>query len=249
MPNSYFQSVADLRSEILTELGGNSVDVELVAADLDKAIKDALRTYNHYRPHHKWKAIDVSPSKHKYDVTEPGIIGVWHVSFLTHRYDTEAIRDNPFYANYYADIGSGNQTWGDYAQILQYNQTSRRTSSADNEWTTQWEGETLYLYINVPFTPEQVAYRYTVGFTFNNDSNTGLQLIPEDDAQLFLDYAVARAKVILSRARGKWQGVIGPGGSVVQNDWQQLNREGREDRDKLEKEFQARRRPLPPVME
>ena len=253
MPNDLFQNLSDARSEIETMLGGSSVAVELNPTDLNKCLKDALREYNHNRPLRLWRSVDVTSAKDKYDVTENGIMGLLRVDFVQSDLGLQKYYEDPFYLDAFSTksntVGGAFNTVGDYHQSLSYRENAREIMSAENEWTQQWEGDKLYLYVSAPFSPRYVAYQAAFGYAFDEtDTTRGIQLLPQDDAQWVIDYATAKAKQILARVRGKFQGVVDPNGSMQQLDSQQLQREAKEEMKELKQQIKRRQRPLPPII-
>jgi hypothetical protein len=108
---------------------------------------------------------------------------------------------------------------------------------------------------NVAITTDGVAVGVT-GMAGGTNATTGIQdpqiglgTIPEGDVDWMQDFAVARAKQILTRIRGKFSGIEGPDGSMNEIDFQALAEEGRTDEKDLMDELKRRRRPLAPVIE
>ena len=250
--------VAEIRDEVRTELGSCMNDgawgivVELEDEHIDNALKRALRVYNRNRPVHGNKVLAVTEGQKKYGPINdaiPGFTGVTSVSFVDpDRLATSDIDPfEPLLVYSSTGLSTGGDTIGEWMQRLQYNEQARRVTSSDPEWKGQWEGRSYYLYVDV-HSEYLCSFEYTFHVTPDNNVDTGVQLIPDGDADWVLDYTTARCKQILSRIRGKFQGIPGPDGSETPVDWSELMTEGREDQERLEEEIRKRRRPLPPVL-
>jgi len=258
MPNALLTSLATARGEVEVRLGSSALDVELASTDVDQAIKEAVRTYNGYRPGVMRKKLNFASGKRRYEINEPGIMGISDVQFiLTRPHRTVEGRD-PFYLDY-SRYGGGAQTamWGEWEYLAHHYEQSRVVSSSDSEWFWQWEyvddgqggkHDVPVLYIDAPLNPDLVGYEFTYGYDTDTSTDAGMNRIKEQDAQDVLDFAVARAKQTLGRIRGKFTGITGPTGQVEQVDYQELLREGQEDEQRIRERWETKRRPLPPVI-
>lgn len=250
--------LAEIRQEVRTELGSCMNDgawgivVELEDEHIDNALKRALRIYNRSRPRHGNAALAVTAGQKKYGPINDaikGFQGVLSVSFVDPDRLASADIDpfEPFLVYSSTGLSTGGDTIGEWMQRLQYNEQARNVTSSEPEWKGQWESRSYYLYIDI-HSDYLCSFEYTWHVTPDNNKDTGLQFIPDGDADWIIDYTTARAKQVLSRIRGKFQGVPGPDGGESPVDWSELMSEGREDQTRLEEEIQKRRRPLPPIL-
>jgi len=241
---------ANIRDEVRTELGGSAVEVELADKDIDKALKDTFRVYNRFRPGQGFSAIVPTTVQKKYAITEPGLIGVVDMQFITDRLVLTDVANDPFFLQRYVDPYFAGDTWGVFDLRRQYHEDIKRLASAEPEWRGQWEGGTYYLYIDIDYPPDKVSYRYT--FKWEPDETVvpnGMQNIPEDDVGWIMDYTAARSKVILGRVRGKFGGIPTPDGGSSDVDYDALIQEGKESMQELTDEIKRRVRPLFPLTE
>ena len=256
-------SLTTIRSEVQTELGGDRISVELPNNSIDKAISDAVRVYNNFRPFRLWRRLNATPRKHKYDVTEMGIQNIVRVNFVESFFvDNRGVNAtrNPFTLDYYAHsawdqitTGPDGQMIGEYAHLLAYNEEVRQVTSAEDEWESQWEQNSLFLYVDLSedhFTGSHTFVAYEATFHYEPDNNTtnGMQLIPQNDVDIMYDLITGESMRILGRIRDKYKGVIGPDGSAIRMDGEDMKREGKERYDQGMEKLRARRRPLGPVI-
>ena len=257
MPNTTLV-LAEIRQQVRTEFGSClndgawGITVELEDEHIDNALKRAIRIYNRNRPVHGHAALAVTEGQKKYgpvNTAIKGLQGVLSVSFV----DPDAIASTdidpfePFLVYSATGLSAGGDTIGDWVQRLQYNEQARRVTSSEPEWKGQWEGLDYYLYIDI-HSSYLCSFEYTRHVTPDDNADTGMRHIPDGDTDWIINYTAAHAKQILSRIRGKFQGIPGPDGGESPVDWSELMTEGREDAERLEEEIKARRRPLPPVI-
>ena len=271
MPNADL-TIERIKEEVEVRLGSSGVTVELQDPDIRKSTLAALRLYNRNRPYIGNAALAVTHAQRKYgpiDILHPGFQGVREVRF--HNRVTESAGPtviDPFNPNIIGQggmVGAGcnaGDTYGQIAQRLQYAEDANRVASADNDFQGMWErveesGETvdryfLYVYVS-PSTPMRVSYVWTAHYSLESPTPLPaagylpMTSIPDGDTDWFFDYVEARAKQILARVRGKYNGIANPDGATDDVDWNELLSEGREDEGTLTEAIKARRRPLPPV--
>lgn len=251
MPNTVL-TIANVKSETAIALGGEGVDIELVEVDYEKCLKDALRVYNRNRPMQGNAAITITAAQRKYgplNTIHPGLQGILTCEFITGGTGSLNVFDQ-LGNNLSQSLAAANGLpFGEIDQQLQYVEMSRRIVSSEPEWRAGWEGANYYLYIDSVQPGLLCSYLYSFHATPDDNANTGMQLLPDGDTDWIMAFTLARAKQILARKRGKFQGIMNPDGGTDAVDWSELRDEGREDEGKLIEEIQARRRPLPPVIE
>lgn len=236
----------NIREEIITDLGGSSVDVELEDADMEKVIKDTVRFYNQIRPGRGHDKLAITRDQKKYEISKPGIQGIVRVDFV----EETNFTGDPFDPFYYNRMGLTPQgdTFAEYDQKRQYIEQARRIGSSEPEWQQRVEDGKVYLYISID-SPHFCQYAYTFLYTPDVNADTGMQKIPSGDVGWFLKYATALAKLILGRKRSKFGGILIPDGATADTDGRELKDEAKEELLKLEEELKKRRRPLLPEIE
>jgi len=254
MPNTTL-TLESVHSAIATNLGNSGIEVELAAADITQVLGDASRLYNRCRPQREIVAIPITIGQKKYGPYQTvwvGMVEVVDVQFVDGRIPG---RVDPFdrlsiVSSALVGGGADGTTPGVVAQVLAANEDARRVASAEPEWKPLWSRDgTFHLYIDVRRDGLLCSVTYTWHVTPDDSVTTGMKFIPDGDTDWILNFSTARAKQILARIRGKFQGVTNPDGSVDPIDFAELAAEGREDEKDLKLEIEARRRPLPPAVE
>lgn len=256
MPNEALKTER-LREEIRISLGSSAIDVELADKDIDVSVRQALRFYNRYQPRYAKKRIPVTKAQKKYrvDDTIPGLISVIDVEFIARAVEPTAVDAfNP----YITSIGGpyfGDETIGDVVQRRMYMEDSERVISSESEWYFQWEPNSggtamqAFLYIDVVLDNVDCGFTYIVRYEDSDDVTKGRQAIPEADTDWIVNYATAKASLILARIMGKYGGVQNSDGSTEPTDADNLRQQAVEDVRRLEEEMQQRRRPGLPLTE
>lgn len=247
-------TLKNIKEEIESSLGASGVDVELEESDVRKVVKDTIRRYNRARPGRGHAAIPITKDQKRYviDYEGSGIRGIVKVEFV----EKTNFTGDPFDPFYYNRMGLTPQgdTFAEYDQKRQYIEQARRVGSSEPEWqqrveTNQQTGKqevVLYIDIDAPFFCQLT---YTYHYTPDDDSETGMQRIPDGDTDWIIEYATALAKMIVARKRAKYRGVILPGGTTADTDGTDLLQEGRDEKRELEERLSKRRRPLLPEIE
>lgn len=271
MPNADL-TLARIKEEVEIRLGASGITVELQDPDFRKSLVSALRLYNRSRPFVGNAALAVTHAQRKYgpiDTLHPGFQGVRKLDFQTLVTEPAGptIVDpfNPNIIGVAGTLGAGcNQgdTYGQIDQRLKYAEDANRVASADKDWQGMWErveegGEWVdryYLYVYAPpITPLRCYYQWTGHYVLETPNPVPavgflpMTSIPDGDTDWFFDFVEARAKQILARVRGKYDGIANPDGATDTVDWSQLLDEGRTDEERLTEAIKARRRPLPPT--
>ena len=252
MPNDIL-TLDYVTDEIGIRLGGTGVMVELTEKDILSCLSSAITLYNRFLPQRAKASINVNSTQKKYLVEHPNLLGIVDVSFVDKL--REGISVDPFDPLSYlggAEMTRAGDTFGQLDFRLQYLEDSRRITGADPDWTSDYERDeegnpAYYLYVDIR-RPMLCSYTFTWRVSCDDDPMTGLRWIPEGSIEWVLDYTLARAKIILSRIRGKFGGITGPDGSDQTIDAQELASEGREEETKLKEEIELWRRPLAPEL-
>jgi hypothetical protein len=235
-------------------LGASSctgVDVETDDEDVLSCLDEAIGEYNRYRPQHANQAIPITSAQKKYGpIDHAGIAGITRVQFVNATVHTGDIDPfNPYSYRFGQLLGSGD-TYGAFAQQLDYLEQARQVTSSEPEFHVEWERDNkLYLFLDVsPNVNYLCSYTYTWHVTPDNDKDTGMQFVPNGDVDWILQFVTALVKQILGRIRGKYHGVNMPDGSVEDNDYAELQEEGRTDQEKLIEEIKLRMVPINPII-
>ena len=238
-------------------LGASGVTVELAPTDFNKCVLDAVRVYSRVRPFRGNAALACNTTTKKYGPIEtrhPGFQGVVEVRFT--RNITLNPRLDPFSPETLlaANLLPGADTIGQYNLTLQSSKDARSVMSSEPEYQGMWEEDGhFYLYVDVQQTDYLVSYVWNGTYTpippsvMPPQGILPMTMIPDGDVDWIMDYVLARAKQILSRIRGKYEGIQNPDGATDSVDWSQLQQEANDAIITLADDLKARRRPLPPV--
>jgi hypothetical protein len=248
-------TMAVIKEEVATALGGSRVEIELLDDDYQKCMRDMIRVLNRNRPGRGRAAIHVTPSQKKYGPLDPKstpafpatIQGIVKCAFVTN----QAPITDPFDTinNGIGRVLSGQGTpFGEIDQQLQYIKLARVVASSDPEWQQAWEGPSLFVYVDIARTPVLCSIEYTFHFTPDDDPINGVSMIPDGDTDMVVGFVAARAKQILGRQRMKHGGIVNPDGATDTVDGDALLSEGKDEEDKWTEEIRSRRRPLLPVI-
>lgn len=267
MPNTSLTKRA-MRDEMRDFLGEGIVDVELQDRHIIKAIRDATRVFNRYRPLRAWAAIQgACPEVKKYNLMpiNPKIAGVITLSYIDNwQIGAAGNYLDPFQYQKITTI-LGGETYGQIHSDLIYMKLAREVASAEVEWRGQWEqvqtggvpGLWLYLDLRRPMNVA-IEYSWYLDETPAPDINAGddptnaafafsLANVPEGDTAWFVNYITARCKQTLGRGLRKQGGIPNAEGGTDPLDGAELVAEGREDEERLIDEIKRKRRPLTPV--
>lgn len=248
-----------IRDYVTGQLGGSQVDIELLAEDIDRAGRQALRVYNHWCPRHTWVALPFTPATKRYELSHPGLVGVHDVMFLTQDDDATEFGDlfNPLYGNTtsVATLGGGSM-YSDYAMILQYREMARQIASTEAEWRGDWEAKQVgdaikrvyALYVSATSAVQRVAYEYVWHVAYEDGENGGLAWLPAPDHDWFLRYVLNESLPPLIRALNKFGGVMTPEGGQDPTDANDLQARHDAEKEKLHEEIKARTPPVLPSL-
>lgn len=222
-----FQS---FKSDIITCLGGNLVDVELTDSDIVTAFNRAVATWEqkgNTNMSHTWLTLPVTTGQRVYTLID----GISSVTRVIRPSTTGLSTDNPFHVAFIEDLYSGFDTNGSMgstgSQLMSYDLTLQLLENI--------EKYSAYL--------QQFYYRR---FT----KEIELQTSPDSDDVWFLevyktltddqyrdvlwvhDWTLAECKIILGRAYSKFQSLSSPTGDTSLNG-DSLIQEGKDDKTQL----------------
>ncbi len=253
MPNTRLQpsKIAEHVNRRLGASGCNGVVLETDDADVKSCLEEAIGEYNRLRPQHANATLPVSSSvKQHGPLLHKGVVGITRLEFVRESIHTGDIDPfDPYSHTHGISMGHG-ETYGSYDQQLGSQEQARQVTSSEPEWHPQWERDgKLYVYIDVPPGADYLcSYTYSWHVTPDNDVDTGMQFIPNGDADWILQFVTALIKQILAKIRGKFHGVTGPDGSTEEVDYSELAEEGKTEQDKLLEELKLRPIPILPVL-
>lgn len=236
--------IENIRSFIMHKLGHPVVCVELNEAQLDRAIEDAFIWWSAYRGWYKEAKLQLALGQQEYDLSlvDPPVSGVVAIYFVAdYGWDLESlwsgfldVQGYP-YDWYLAEEGRG----GFYSGIVQWQQSREmgaRVLSVDEDWFYDSQNKILTI---TPAPDEnrasqQIVYKYETPF----DSRY-LSMVPPQDAFLIRERALAEAKYILGRIRGKYTSGLPAAQGNVSLDGSELIQEAQADYERLDRELLA----------
>ena len=253
MPNTEL-NIEYVRSHVLKRLGASSIDVELLADDIDEAGRQALRVLNRYRPIIGEAQLRVAKAQHRYPIAinRPGLIGVYDIHFITSFTEFGTLFD-PFFTSPFGVTNLPNGSYATLMMELTYIKDARRITSNDPDGKFAWiinpqtKRPEANLFINIPFDPTLCGFSYTWGVDYNDSPEVGLMNVSSDDVDWFLNFTVARAKFTLARILGKFGGIPTSEGGTDGTDAESLRQEAIQDEAQLTEDIRRRRRQLPPI--
>jgi hypothetical protein len=171
MANNTILTLANIRDEVMLELGGSGIDVELVEADIGYVIRKTVRKFNHARPGHGNFAQAVTQSQQRYVIEKPNIQGIIRVEFVESPVVTGDVFD-PFYFSAHGLTPIG-ESFAEYDLRRQIFEQGRRVLGVEPEWNAQKEGNRVILYVRI--SSRTIAGSFTRGTTRDNEVETGMQ--------------------------------------------------------------------------
>ena len=266
MPRNTALSEDRIIRRVESRLGGGGVTIEMTPDDWKTSIEDALEVYGRKRPARRFARVDAVTSTRRYllydanattpvfpRIDAPQVAGVLHVHFITRR--TQPSQVDPFdpfdtaLAGITLGSGSG-ETFAEIYQRLAYTEDAARVVDSEPEYEAVWDGDLLYLYLDIVRSHVQTVVEYSAYWTNDPaDTVTNMNRIPQGDVDWFMDYIEALASIKVGRKRNKFGGVPNPEGGVDQTDGADLISQGIADKERLEGVLRGRRRPLPPLLE
>lgn len=225
-----------IRDYILHMLGAPAIKLELDEQNIDFCIDQALKVFEDYAPreHFQYYTFYTVPGKSVYELPpDVGIVrNVYYKEQGTFAFQASdldgAIPVEYFYpGGAYGSIQGGmidpiQPIWGrmgEWVLYKSYEQMYSRVSSNLGGW--EWIGGLRHIKVYpIPYRVQLVIVHY-------------LQKMKDwgEVTQAMQEGALTYAKEILGRIRGKYANPPGPGGGI-QLDWQALQSEAREDRQK-----------------
>jgi len=234
---------SEWRRRILEELGGDGVDPELSANQLDAALRRALELWNRYRPCRQWFPFDIPAA-------ETVVISFFsdeaHTNPASDFYIRRIVRGEfsdadrrilgpraGFLEGYYLRWGFEGPRLFFQLQVAQ--RRYERLTGSRPDW--YWNPSDRKVYVSSPGRDTRLMLLAT--------REMKLEEIPYDQVSMFLKAALARAKYMLARTLGSKGPIKGPGGEI-QTDAAELRSESREEWKEVEDELKASMMSVPP---
>lgn len=208
---------------IMSKLGAPYRVVELSQDQLQEALKRSVRQLASVKPIFKYSTFNILSGVQGYNLTTlnkpfgSGITDLWDQPLTSpagefNEFEYYRLRQPP-----YVDMGEM------LIDKIYYKEISMLTGT---QFDWHWDPDTTTILITpTPIRSRPASYQYNAG------ANLIEEVRPSDQGWV-VDYALAIAKEMLARVRGKFQGV--PGNELpVNTDWSELLREGLEKQDAL----------------
>jgi len=229
-----------IRQYVFNMLGFPSVAVELTSGQLATCMNEALTVYNRWCARELSDTVVLSAGIFAYPLPGVGSRGVADVQFV--RKQQLNLTSFPFFGREFP-IWPQIQ-FDEFVLSQSHWETVRRQASVEPEWTWRVENGTLYISLGGP-SGSQDPSLYDVSYRYYAD--VAIDQIPVSHHAWFRQYALAVAKEILGRTRGKWSGTVPSPGGTLTLDAAQLLDESRQDRQRLEDDLRSLAPAVPPV--
>ena len=222
-------SPENVREYIKRRLGHPETVVELTDEQLDDATQDILRKCNQH--------MFESQLRVQYACTDSVVIGlggeargVLMVKALFPQSQAIYAQMNIFemmYRMVYPRLPIG-----EWYTLRMFYKMYQRVRGTEPDWYIDEMNKVLY--VNCISGPYDVFYMVTFDLTTDSFFKGRRQYL-----QLFLDGAVARAKIVLGRVRGKWGGSVPAPGGMLATDAATLIAEGKAELEAFEQQIRA----------
>jgi hypothetical protein len=204
-------SVAQLLSEVKSELGDGYVNVELTDAAFNHVLTIAKRWFSAKKGYVIYRPIIVVDQQLSYQMKsdcQQVLDVIFSVPSDVAAFFTMGFFDIiPYGPNALMNSGSGVNSYSGFAQLLQFTEQRKRIFSVEPGW--DYEPQTQILHITArgssPFGIMMVQMK-----TNNFDTST---LIGKDD-YMFVRYVKAKCKETIGRIRSKYDALPASGGPV-----------------------------------
>lgn len=236
--------------------GECGVRVELDDRQLDQALENAKDWFNAYVGLYREEVLSLGSSQIEYDLLAvtpriDNIVKVWFPSY-TFSLDYSVIYPGfldvqgiPYGDDFLSGVGYPQTT---IVQSLQTQESLARVLSADMDWEfvsdkTQTPEICMLRVMPEPKQAGTAVYLYRV-----DPRDIKLQYYKQRDLHLIREYALAKAKYMLGRIRGKYTSGLPAAGGDRTLDGESLISESREDIMRLEERIMSYEGPVMPVV-
>ena len=252
--------ISEFRKWARRKLGDDgecTVKVELTDAQLDQALEDAKDWFNAFHGLHKEAVLAYSNGAVEYDLSAvtpriDEVVNVWFaqtIELIDFRGLYPGFLDVNGFPYGMMGFGNGSSMQGTIVQTLQTIESSQRILSADPDWEFYRDDidentpiRTLRL-MPPPDSPGNAIYLYRV-----DPRDIKLRMYKQRDLFMIRDWALAEAKYMLGRIRGKYTGGLPGAGGDRTLDGEALVQESREDKERLEQKIIDYDGPVLPVI-
>lgn len=199
-----------VKDYVFSMLGHPTVHVELTPGQMNQITGETLRVYNRYVAREERVAVKLVSGQYEYSIPQVTDRGVADVEFM--RAEGLPYISDPVFGREFARAQPINfDTFilgiGHWKELL-------RVTSQEPDW--EWDQKTRMLRISPGSQDLLQSDLWIVSVSFY--SSVGIQEVPENHHDVFLQYALGRAKVVLGEMREKFGGSIpGPGGGLTMN--------------------------------
>lgn len=227
--NKFDETIKDY---VLAQLGHPVVRVELTPFQIKTCIDEAITKLDYHAPSWalQYAVFDASAGISLYEL--PAFIAnnlnyvVYQKDLLAFQFTKGSLEFDFFLGFWQNNRFFQNMNVGDYLLVQQYMEMIRKVLSRDGSFDLV-NGRYLQLHPEPPVTPSPVILEYRA-----LDSNTILPAF----RNWIQKYALACAKAILGRVRGKYQAIPGPG-KGASLDGKDLIQEAAQEKEKLMQEL------------
>lgn len=213
-----------LRDYIVSKLGGPTVCVELSQEQLDWSINDALSKFNHYLCKAQPRVAYNRAGGVQIPLL-PGDRGVIDCQILFPDVTRDYAQMNIFEIMY--RMVFPRMPLGDWYLLKSFYKTYQQVRGTEADWYMDQSTNTMY--VDCWSGPYDIFYVVAMDLDL-----TTMDTLKEAYKRDFRDYAVAEAKIVLARIRGKFGGTIPAPGGMLQTDADNLRTEGETKRLEIE---------------
>lgn len=247
-------SEVDVKNYVLSTLGADTVTVELSDNDLALCVSDAVQRYSRMHPMRNRESQDVQPQGiHSFNLPT-GCYAVVDVELQNplQVIDTVDATNFNIFNNWLVvqgGYGAGMTNAEDYQTTLLWRQMSGKVYSLDPDYYIEEDIQFQNDDPNLPLPRKIHIFNPTglsVRATWMAVSDRPIEQIISRDWDWVKSWALAHAKEILSRKRGKIK-TIPTAGQALELDWESLRDESREDKQALLQELRDRTPMTPPI--
>lgn len=243
----------------LGEDGTCTVKVELTDSQLEQALENAKDWWNAHRGLFREASAMVSTDQVEIDLSAvtPRIDAIVEVWFPA---DVELVDFRGMYPGFldvngipYGSItlGGGNSPQGTIVQVLQNLETSQRVLSAEPAWEfhrDDFDKDHPVRILRLMPAPTMRATGNLIYLYRVDPRDIKLHMYTQRDLYLIREWALADAKYMLGRIRGKYPGGLPAAGTDRSMDGDTLLGEAREDKDRLDAKILDYGGPVMPVV-
>lgn len=221
----------DVRKYALGSIGFPISDVELSTQQESILFERVLDEYNRWMPVYKMDTItSVSGRVNNYDLLALG------KPYGRGIVDVQIVSQQKYFApisgvfNLGVPLPISHLSPDQYQLALQYVAMAKKIYSSEMDW--QWEEPVLWLY-----APNSFGGPFAASYTFTQDCSSPGD-IPAEDWGWTKDYYASLVKIAVGETRAKFGGIPGPAAQTMRGE--NLIRDGKEERDKLEESIRQR---------